>query len=61
VVKNDFTERGLQVVALIASRSQLPFMNILVTGNAPVIFEQIGFEFLAGQCERRIMTTAAIT
>jgi len=39
MVKNDLLERGLQAVALIAVRSRLPFMNILVAGDAAGIFE----------------------
>jgi len=39
MVENDLLERGLQAVALIAIRSQLPFMNILVAGDAPGVFE----------------------
>jgi hypothetical protein len=39
MVKNDLLERGLQTVALIAIHSQLPFMNILVAGGAPAVFE----------------------
>ena len=39
VVKNDLPERGFQAVALITGRSQLSFMNILMAGSAPGIFE----------------------
>ena len=39
VVKSDLSEGGLQAVTSITGRSQLSFMNILVAGNAPGIFE----------------------
>ena len=39
MVKNDLPERGLQAVTSITIRSQLPFMNILVAGGAPGVFE----------------------
>lgn len=39
VVKNDLSESGLQAVTSITGRSQLSFMNILVTGGTPGVFE----------------------
>jgi hypothetical protein len=39
MVKNELPERGLQAVALIANHSQPTFMNILVAGGAPGVFE----------------------
>lgn len=39
MVKNDLPERGFQAVTFITGRSQLSFMNILVTGGAPGVFE----------------------
>jgi hypothetical protein len=39
VIKSDLSEGGLQAVTSITGRSQLSFMNILVAGDAPGVFE----------------------
>ena len=39
VVKNDLPERGFQAMTFITGCSQLPFMNILVAGGTPGVFE----------------------